>query len=641
MKKIFFFLITLLTIQKIKTEDPLYNFLLKKISGSQHKKEKAYKNFFSLHKKKGLYESFTKLNLSGNFFFKFIRNIFGVDDNNMFVTTFIIRNYLELYNMNEINISKNEIKTALENISDFKDKNYPDFSFYGFWEQKKNKKKTFSQHPSNILNPINSIFNIGEKIVSFLKFFRLNWIAEKLENLIQSSKDFFLVFHLPSDVDDTSMNISIGNLLSQMNNDFPELVNIFDKNNPNIKGTFEKISEFNYKPFEDSDSNVQDARSFYFMKDYLDEIANKKKNYDLNKKSKEDLNEKNIEEDFPNPEFTSTWISNTSISKKNYPLIQIPGSINNIDLCVISNYLIAFTGFALYKDISVLENKKLLFVYKENLKLIFWALKNNKIFKRFDIGLLYYPNVYTFYWFISKVFALINNYEKTLPEFFLGIKDYLQKMLETYGVDQMMENRIEKKENIYWEGFLGKNDRKGTGEDRLFNTALALNFFFNVYSETIPKENQKKNCKFIWKSNLTKKNKKIMKKGINFLRNEIGKNNLKKENSFFSGSVKSMGTLWYNYPANFAETIDGAKISNLHNNPEVINTKLIYGIKGFIEKNKYNDMKDEVWILGEKFIKEFTDLNSSPFPYWSSPALTYSVNLLAIAKFNHLERCSS
>lgn len=635
MNKIIISLIIFLSIEKTLSEDPLYKFLMEKINENQHKETIPYKNLFSSYKKKGLYKSFTKLNFSGNFFLKNLRSLIGIDDNNMFVTTFIIRNYLELHEMNEVDVSKNEIKIALKNLASFRDKNFPDLSFYGFWEQKENEKKTFTQFPVNILKPLKAFFNLSAKIVNFLKFFKLNTLAEKLEKFALKYEHMMIVFNLPSDVDDTSMNISIGNLLTKMKDDFPELVDIFEKNNPNIKETFEKISELNYQPFSDSENNIQDARSFYFIKDYLDEFA--KKNKIIKKSEKIDSKK---EKKINYPEFTSTWISNTKISKENFPLIQMPGGINNIDLCVISNYLIAFTGFALYKDPSILENEKLTLVYKENLKLIFWALKNNKIFKRFDIGLLYYPNVYTFYWFISKVYSLINNFEKEIPSFFLEIKNELIEIMENFGVKQIIENRTEKDKIVFWEGFLGKNDGQGTGEDRLFNTALALNFLFNVYSENNKNNKNGSKCKFIWKSNLSEETKNIIKKSIYFLRSEINKNNLKKENSFFSGSVKSTATLWFNYPANYAELIDGTKITNLHNNPQAISSKLIYGVKGFIEKDNYNKMKDEIWILGQKFVKDFQDLNENVFPYWSSPALTYSVNLLAIAKFNHLERCS-
>lgn len=595
--------------------EKIYDFLIKKISQNQYKKEHKYNNLFWMAHRKGLYKSYNKLNTNGNLPKRLFRQIFNNPDNNMFVTTFIIRNYLELYNLNEIELPKTQIEMALEAISKFRDKNNPEISFYNFWAQEKNEKGTYSQIPENIQYPINFLLSFLGIVLKTTKFLRLDSFSEKLSFILTQAKEHTENIHIPPDVDDTSMNINIGNFLSRIKSAYPSLYKTWQKNNPNLKKTYKKISEFNYKPFSNSENNYQDPRTYFFIKDYL--------------------KTKKLEK----IELTSTWLFTTKNSAKNYPYTSIPGHLNNVDLNVITNYLISFTGFALYQDASILEDEKLVFVYKENLKLIFWVIKNNKVFERYDIGLLYYPNVYTFYWFFSKIYSLIEEFpeDKELPQLFRETSQLMEEFLVKDGVSEVKKHLVVDGEDFYWQSFLGESE--ATGEDRLFNTSLAINFFLNVWARKSDDLEKGSGCKLQWKGILEEERNMIL-KSVGFLKREIQKNNLRKDNAFFSASVKGDTTIAFEYPANFGQYINGDKLDNFHDNYKAVNAKLMYGVRGYIEEEEYEKMMEKVWVYGTPLVKEFQSLNKNPFPYWSSPALTYSVALLAIAKFNHLERCS-
>ena len=61
------------------------------------------------------------------------------------------------------------------------------------------------------------------------------------------------------------------------------------------------------------------------------------------------------------------------------------------------------------------------------------------------------------------------------------------------------------------------------------------------------------------------------------------------------------------------------------------------GVKGFIPTDEYEVMMNQTY-FGGKVQKDFIPFNLSIFPYWSSPAMTMSVNYLALAKFNSLRQ---
>ena len=96
-------------------------------------------------------------------------------------------------------------------------------------------------------------------------------------------------------------------------------------------------------------------------------------------------------------------------------------------------------------------------------------------------------------------------------------------------------------------------------------------------------------------------------------------------------------------PLNYGEIMNKRLLTpeELHNHPEFQIKEVKIAVKGYIPKKDYEKMEDEIWICGAKFRKDIIDLKYETFPYWSAPALTHSLSLLAISKYQHMTRCSN
>lgn len=71
----------------------------------------------------------------------------------------------------------------------------------------------------------------------------------------------------------------------------------------------------------------------------------------------------------------------------------MPLEINNIDLSVLANFLNCFYDYTLNIDSSLLDNKELMKNVSDNLLLLEWGVMGDHVLNRYDIALLYYPNL--------------------------------------------------------------------------------------------------------------------------------------------------------------------------------------------------------------------------------------------------------
>ena len=102
----------------------------------------------------------------------------------------------------------------------------------------------------------------------------------------------------------------------------------------------------------------------------------------------------------------------------------------------------------------------------------------------------------------------------------------------------------------------------------------------------------------------------------------------KMENAFFSGSVKE-NTLPFNYPFTVIEPLDNTQGSMEKTGGY---SGKVVAVRGFIAPLEY-----------QKYIERFNPpseftryRNSFPFPFWSSPALTYALVVNVMSKYHCL-----
>lgn len=93
---------------------------------------------------------------------------------------------------------------------------------------------------------------------------------------------------------------------------------------------------------------------------------------------------------------------------------------------------------------------------------ISWAISSGRILERPDIGMLYYPSLYNFYWFSSRVSSIFEE-PKMIPlmkrfPVLSQMKEMWQKTSRTHVTSQIFSLMTTEGEFVYWEGFLGLSD---------------------------------------------------------------------------------------------------------------------------------------------------------------------------------------
>ena len=97
-----------------------------------------------------------------------IREKQGVDDLNMFVTSFCLYGLLEAQELGTVQLQEHQISESLMAIAQYRDRNTPDgIPQYAFWPQAK-VNGTWTAAPTNLVNPINIMPNLGPGITNFL-----------------------------------------------------------------------------------------------------------------------------------------------------------------------------------------------------------------------------------------------------------------------------------------------------------------------------------------------------------------------------------------------------------------------------------------------------------------------------------------
>jgi hypothetical protein len=61
------------------------------------------------------------------------------------------------------------------------------------------------------------------------------------------------------------------------------------------------------------------------------------------------------------------------------------------------------------------------------------------------------------------------------------------------------------------------------------------------------------------------------------------------------------------------------------------------GIKGYISEEQYKELLNKVW-YGKKVEEKEQYLNNASFSFWSSPSITYAINLLRLSKYRKLDQ---
>ncbi|KAL4512370.1 hypothetical protein ABPG72_005372 [Tetrahymena utriculariae] len=572
---------------------------------------------------KGLYGSYIHGNIidkDNSYLTHLIRTHFKCDDNNMFVSNFVLMALLDSYELRTIDLQLEEFEWTIDAILEFRDKNKEQgIPVYSFWSQKLIN-GTWGAAPSNLEH-------VAQLAASFPPWLK-KWLDAIGYSYISHASEMSKVFRVPPDADDSSVNIALGQKLKQ----FESLTKIeqkWNKMNFNISAYYELLKSHAYRPFANltgdldkkyNNTDIIDPRSYLAFYDFFDE------QYQIALK----------EQRKPMLSFFSTWILNYEEQVKD--VVTIPAQTNNIDVSVNANAIFGLNNLLINdKNASNYFDQELQGMYLNATNLIAYTIKSGRVIQRPDIVMLYYPSVFDFYWFAARNAHLLNSYDSEIRfEVMRQARDSLNQALRNQGTYQILsEIKYDKQGYAYWEEFLGDYAGKVRGEDRNFASALALNALIDIW--TISEKDQKTGKiirQFIQNTpqNVTDAIDKGVQKIINYKPNFFETHD---ENVFFSGSLKNNASNQMFMPSNFNNFANGTSV-NPHTTVFDWNflKTLRLAVKGFIPKDQYEQMIQETWFQ-EQTPVDFPGYNVGEgftFPYWSSPAITYSMSLLALSK---------
>ena len=156
----------------------------------------------------------------------------------------------------------------------------PDLSLFLFCSRSEQLRNgSWQQWPTNLATPITWTTPIAQKLAAWCATTPavcalVQPIIAEMENL----QDFLSSFGIPADFDDSSVNLALGLLLSQMQQDLPESWAMWSGAPGNVDPAplFELYTQFAYQPFSsNSDQNSIDPRSYYYLRKFISAAADR------------------------------------------------------------------------------------------------------------------------------------------------------------------------------------------------------------------------------------------------------------------------------------------------------------------------------------------------------------------------------
>ncbi|KAG2375253.1 hypothetical protein C9374_009876 [Naegleria lovaniensis] len=610
----------------------LVNKLTLDISNEQSQKDLPFRSFpIQFAEQQGLFKSYIHMNNAGSDLKStLLRRYAKIPDLNMFVTNFVVLAQIESQYLIENSkyrkqlsdvLEMSSLDIAIQAILSYHDNNFnASVPVYNFWPQRLlSNSKYYQAFPVNLVEPMTEFGSIEKYLEEVLKALHLDVLLEDIEDLAASFQFLAQAFHIPADYDDTSCNLALGSMLYKyIRNKNPNLYDKWNSKNSNIHSLFNVFEQFSYSPSSakqvppPSFNTILDSRSYYIFHNFLEQN--------------------------PNIRLPMTWLMNTKQDRDRYPAVAQPFNVNNIDLSVLTNFLFGISSHAIHRNEFELNNHPMIQQMMLNAsEIIRYALMNDIEMDRPDLSLVYYPSVYDFYWFISRTSFLLRNSQYSSNNVLSTISNTLYKSLTTYVTPKIIKlaQSTSNGNEYYWDDFLGDFKDKKYGEDRLFSTSLALSALLDTWTDEYSSSSNNNNENGIkqrrFNPNTPTHVKTLISGGIIYLQENLFAFLASHENAFFSGSVKGSNDYPYWYPSNYCEYLNGTKIRPV--NQDDITSELIVGVEGIIEPSKlYDQMLKEKW-FNMTVPTQFHGFANEGFPFWSSPALTFSMSQLVFSKW--------
>lgn len=435
-----------------------------------------------------------------------------------------------------------------------------------------------------------------------------------------SLADFAKLHNFPPDVTSSFANLAFGALLRKGGKSYSAAFQVWENANKNYSLLTKHASTFAYKPSaEDVNVNIIDSRTYHNLAGYLGNAS--------------------LSEMIQNAHLLTNWIPQTSKDGRlEYGASVLP-QFNCVDLFGTATFLHAVT-LSILQNMALSDDSSLMNLYRSNLDLVIWILTNENN-DTLEMMMTSHPSVYQFYWQLARVIseaeqARLQNvtHYKKLEEFhdkYKLIRSRVTTAILTAVQDGGL-NAADGRPLAYADDFLGASDvdeqgkAKPSGSDRLFSTATAVNCLLSAWTT----DGGGNKLKYL---NDTPDDVKLaVTRLVNFVIIYANTGGVSLMNAFYSRVDKHCDNLRYWFPSNKIVTRDGKDFTGSDPSPEVL-----FGMRGTVTTDEYRKMLEETRF--EHKLPQSMPVMSNPaaiFMFWSSPAYTQAVSLLAMAQASNL-----
>ena len=602
------------------------------IQSRQVTQEAKFVPFYSFYKQRGTYPSYMKGNFHGKFDQSLLRNKLRFFDNNVFTTSYVMTLLLEVFaHTGSYKPSEEQVLLGIDSFLDYQDKNRPyNHSILSFWPLKYNPSKRFwHADPANTLPYLDMMdFVPVQQIAYILRVLGLKDIDDFLEYFHADRKENKELLFLPPDQDTSIVHVAFGATLKNVRDIFPKAWNVWQGRNPAMASVLEAFKQYSYRPFSgDEDSNSIDPRTYFYLRGFLDGAKERGEDVALI------------------TTWTQTLTQQRQQSARGSTMVR---GINNVCLGVTANAVLGITralSSGLFEESLVAGDPLMRQIYLNSSSLLAYQLDRN-LTNRPDLALMYYPTRVHFEWMVSRTLAELEATKarkRELSPLLQRVYDILLLSVRGSVTDRLLETvHIDSTGNAYYEDFLGAADfsplgePKNTGEDRIFCTALAVNTFLNIWTYPTHKLSDRGVTNLAWDNSTPASVIETVTRAVEWLVQNSLTGSYKPYGAFFSASYKWWRTLPYHYPGNRYQFLNGSEILPWSRyKPDHLTS---YMVRGYIPADEYRILLGKEQ-FGHPVPRDFHGYNADHTKYmwyWDSEPFTYSVTLLALAKYTSI-----
>ena len=589
-----------------------------RVSQLLQRKDEPFSLPYHFRLRKGLYASDIKINFEGSPAMRDVRHGFGIPDNNVFTTLWVLQMLLEaqaIVGDAATVVAKDDVQLAGEMALTFQNRNLGnESSVFVFWPQAFNASSgLWDCSPTNIIELCTAEGTFASYVHAVLDDLGLQSLWNAIEGELTMPAMFLSAFRIPNDYDDTAAGVALGTTIIDMADRFPEAAAAWTRANGARASFAAAYKKYLYTATSTLlDNRAIDPRSYFLLDQYFASDA----------------------QAADRPLFT-TWLMSIAENRVQFSGgVAMPFNVNNIDASVNANAVFglakAFLSDAGRGQPTDWFDADLQAAVVGACKYVAWILDDNQLAKRPDLVLTYYPPKYNLYWSIGRTLAALDGAPDGVGDAngtWATVRSTWQASMEQAGTTQLLASVTTCSATAcMWDDFLGHADTPSPSyDDRLYSTAVAATSLLATWTDVSGPQ------QWAFRSDAPQTVVDAVAGAAAFLKAEILGERFRPDNAFFSGSVKDDTDQPFTYPQNYDEYLNGTSVAPT--DPDAITDDLIMAMEGKVPHADYQQwLTKSWWGMGPAPTGPFQGYANSTMPYWSSPALTYATTLRFLAQ---------